>query len=98
MHELKTDPEVFDAVFRGDKTYEIRFNDRDYKVGDMLVLRETVHTGEEMKTGKPLIYTKRSICKYVSHILKGPIYGLADGWVILSLSTKNEFIPLTSAC
>ena len=34
IHELKTLPEYFDAVFMGKKNFEIRKNDRDYKVGD----------------------------------------------------------------
>lgn len=84
-HILKTDPEVFEASLIGLKKYEIRFNDRDFQVGDMITLSETKHTGEEMKAGKDLIFTARTLCKTVSHILSGPIYGLADGWVILSL-------------
>lgn len=67
-HELKTDPEVFDAVAAGLKTFEIRYDDRGYQVGDQLILRKTRYTGAEM-----------------SHILRGPCYGLADGWVIISL-------------
>lgn len=84
-HILKTDPEVFEASLIGLKKYEIRFNDRDFQVGDMITLSETKYTGKEMKAGKPLVYTARSLCKTVSHILRGPIYGLRDGWVILSL-------------
>ena len=30
-HELKTDPEVFDAVAEGRKTFEIRYDDSDAK-------------------------------------------------------------------
>lgn len=39
-HELKTWPEFFEPVAHGDKTFELRFNDRDYQPGDVLHLRE----------------------------------------------------------
>lgn len=39
-HELKTWPEFYRAVQDNKKTFELRFNDRDYKVGDELLLRE----------------------------------------------------------
>lgn len=83
MHELKTDPAVFQAALDGAKTYEIRFNDRDYKVGDELLLRETKHTGAEMAVSKlPVEYTGRTLHKTVAHVLQG--YGLQEGWCILS--------------
>lgn len=40
VHKLKLFPEYFDAVANGIKTFEIRKNDRDYKVGDTLRLYE----------------------------------------------------------
>ncbi|WP_337263342.1 MULTISPECIES: DUF3850 domain-containing protein [unclassified Serratia (in: enterobacteria)] len=39
-HHLKIQPEYFAAVVSGDKKAEIRINDRDYEVGDMLRLNE----------------------------------------------------------
>jgi hypothetical protein len=84
IHELKTDTEVFTAFADGMKTFEIRFDDRDFKVGDLLLLKETQHTGEEMKDGKPLIYTGQEDWLKVRYILRGPIYGLREGWVIMS--------------
>lgn len=83
-HKLKTDPEVFQAVVEGRKTFEIRFNDRDFKVGDELVLLETIHTGEQMRRGKPLLYSGNELRKTVSYVLSG--YGLQDGWVILGIT------------
>lgn len=40
IHELKTDPEFFDAILDGRKTFEVRLNDRGYQVGDVLILKE----------------------------------------------------------
>lgn len=40
IHKLKIDSKYFDAVLKGFKTFEIRKNDRNYKVGDKLILQE----------------------------------------------------------
>jgi len=88
-HTLKTDPAVFADVLIGAKTFEIRFNDRDFRVGDVLRLLETEHDGADMKSGAPLIYTGREVTKTVSHILTG--YGLADGWCCLSFA--QDYCP-----
>lgn len=85
-HELKTDPAVFGAVHDGSKTFEIRKDDRGFAVGDGLLLRETVDTGEAMKQGAPLLFTGREYRCRVTYILRGPIYGLVDGWAILSIA------------
>ena len=89
-HELKTDPEIFEAVYTGKKTYELRRNDREFKVGDTLHLKETEHTGREMEQGLPLIYTGREYWAEVSHILNGPVYGLAAGWCLMSLDRRDH--------
>lgn len=88
-HELKTDALVFDAVKRGEKTFEIRKDDRDFVVGDVLILRKTVHSGEEMKQGAPLYYEGEPLRQRVSYILRGPCYGLAAGWVIMSIEPAS---------
>lgn len=40
VHELKCWPKYFAAIRAGEKNFEIRRNDRDFQVGDMLVLQE----------------------------------------------------------
>ena len=85
VHELKTDPGVFTSAYNGFKPWEIRFDDRNYKVGDMIRSVETEYTGEQMKKGYPLKYTGRDMEGEIDYILTGPAYGLADGWVIMSI-------------
>ena len=86
-HKLKTDPIVFDDVMTGLKTFEIRKDDRGFKVGDELALEKTKYTGEEMKAGKPLEYTGDFWTVGVTYILRGPIYGLKEGWCIMCFNS-----------
>jgi ASC-1-like (ASCH) protein len=39
-HELKIQKEYFSAVNEGKKRFEIRYDDRNYKVGDAIILNE----------------------------------------------------------
>ena len=53
-HELKAWPEYFDPVRHGIKGFEIRRNDRDFKVGQLINLKEwdpekERYTGREEK-------------------------------------------------
>ena len=45
QHHLKTWPAEFSAVISGQKKFELRRNDRDFQVGDVLVLKEFVPCG-----------------------------------------------------
>lgn len=75
-HELKILPKYFDAVRNGSKTFEIRKNDRNFKVGDYLALMEW--SGEE--------YTGRSMLVKVTYILDlVVITDCADGYVVMSI-------------
>lgn len=74
-YDLKILPEYFMAVALDEKTFEIRKNDRNYHVGDCLVLREW--NGQE--------FTGRNIVRYVSYILYDWQAGLKDEYCIMSL-------------
>ena len=74
-HYLKTLPPYFIAVENGTKTFEVRFNDRGYKVGDILYLQEFV---------PPETYTSRERRREVSYVLDDPAY-CKEGFVILGL-------------
>ncbi len=94
LHELKSDPGQFDAVWDGKKPFEIRRNDRNFQVGDLLWLRRTRFTGEQMKQMPDnclLEYSGRSIVALIKYILPGG-YGLRAGWCILGIAgiTKEE--------
>ena len=74
-HKLKILPEYFKAVKEGRKKFEVRFNDRDYQVDDILILEELDPFGETT-TGN-VIFVK------VIYILKD--FGLQAGYCILGI-------------
>lgn len=89
-HYLKCDPEPFRAVKEGKKRCEIRKNDRHFNVGDTLVLQETVFAGHQMALGSeiyPLRYSKQEVTVTITHIIEGPSYGIAPGYVALSIDS-----------
>lgn len=74
IHELKISPKYYDAVISNIKHFELRKDDRDYKVGDFIVLRE-YENGE---------YTGRETRFQIEYILRDCAeYGLMDGYCIL---------------
>lgn len=73
IHELKIKPVYFEAIKEGIKTFELRKDDRNFKVGDILLLREWEHK-----------YSGRKIKKKVIYILK-EIEGIEIGYCILAL-------------
>lgn len=76
IHELKTIPEYFEAIIKGEKLFEIRKEDRGYKVGDLLALNEY----DSIKN----IYTGRSCLVYIDYILSNSIY-CKDGYITMSI-------------
>lgn len=91
IHELKTDPKPFQFSWDGNKKWEIRNNDRNFQVGDQLNLRETVYSGDDMALGDPLKYTGRRIMCTVNYIMRGPMYGLASGWLVMSVENMVRY-------
>ncbi|MBC7509794.1 MAG: DUF3850 domain-containing protein [Ferruginibacter sp.] len=86
IHELKTDPSPFDALIQGKKNFEIRYNDRDFKVGDELLLKEFLQQGHGDIRFHGAVYTGRILHRKIDYILTGGMYGIEEGFVILSLS------------
>jgi hypothetical protein len=76
-HNLKTWPEYFVAVLIGTKTFEIRKNDRDFNVGDELVLQEYEPTND--------MYSGRSVKRTVTYVLNGGSFGIDKGYCVLGL-------------
>lgn len=76
VHALKIDPEYFMAVARGDKTFEVRKNDRPFEVNDIIALNELDDTREG--------YSGRTLLLRITYILDNPEY-VKEGYVVLGL-------------
>lgn len=73
-HFLTTETKDYQAVEKGLKKFELRKNDRNFQVNDILYLKETVsgtYTGREISS---------LVIKYILHGGKG---GLAEGYCII---------------
>lgn len=77
-HELKTWPKYFSRIVEGSKTFEVRKNDRDFQVGDELVLMEFDPENN--------IYTGKSHKVTVSYILHGGDFGVKEGFVVMGFA------------
>ena len=77
IHELKTEREYFEAIVRGDKTFEVRENDRQFKVNDELLLKEISLSCSG--------YTGRVLHRRISYILPGGSFGIDENYVVMGL-------------
>ncbi|MBQ6728449.1 MAG: DUF3850 domain-containing protein [Clostridia bacterium] len=71
--EKKILQEYYDPVIKDVKTCELRKDDSDYCVGDILILREWNGTD----------YTGRRVCVKITYILRNCGFGLQDGYATL---------------
>ncbi len=75
IHSLKTWPQYFSEVVAGRKRFEIRKNDRDFNVGDCLVLQEWDPQTKQ--------YTREMWAGRVDYLTN---YEQKDGYVVMSLT------------
>lgn len=86
-HELKCIKPYFQEICSGIKQFELRKNDRNYQVGDTLILREY----------HPIIsgcdYTGYLAEVTITYILENvPLFGLKDGYAILGIELQRRLI------
>ena len=84
VHELKLQKQFVHAVYFGEKQFEIRKNDRDFQVGDVIVFRGI---DEDEKWYPSLLDGKMYV---ITHVLSG--WGLLPGYVALGIRqmTREE--------
>lgn len=79
VHNLKIKPQYFNDVVCGIKTFEVRKNDRDFEIGDLMVL--------EAYDNKK--YTGSFVNTEITYILDDPRF-CKEGYVILGFKIHLE--------
>lgn len=83
-HNLKLNDKYFESIITEKKTFEIRNNDRDFHIGDILEFVRTDDKGKEIVNNVGM----RDYCMCtVEYILTSQEFpdGLKDGYVILGI-------------
>jgi hypothetical protein len=73
-HQLKILPKYFNKVFSGIKTFEVRFNDRDFQTGDKVSLNEYADTKTK--------YTGNQIDVVITYLLTDSVDGISKGYCV----------------
>ena len=89
-HQVKCWPAQFEALADGRKHHEVRRNDRDYQVGDVLMLHEFIPDDPEMaaETGRGVSghYTGRALERHVTWVTRPGTFGLPADVCVMSLT------------
>lgn len=86
IHELKVKALFYELLIKGTKTFELRKDDRNYKVGDYLALNEIALTENDDVPfpDDDWEYTGRSTLFQITHIFGGGEF-LQPGYVALGI-------------
>lgn len=82
IHELKTHPQYFRKTLIGCKPFEIRLNDRDFKIGDTVILKEWDEDCGE--------YTGRELSGRIRYILHDNFVGISKGYIAFTLELFED--------
>jgi hypothetical protein len=82
FHELKTWPEPFRAIALGRKHHEVRRADRDFQVGDALLLKEYDPTLESFTGAERIVE--------VTYISRGGTFGLPENLCVMSIRKVSQ--------
>lgn len=73
-HTLKSQPASFREIAEGRKNFDLRRDDREFKVGDIVLLREY-----DPEKG----YTGFCLYKDIKYVTNAALSGLAEGYCIV---------------
>ncbi|MCP3663975.1 MAG: DUF3850 domain-containing protein [Gammaproteobacteria bacterium] len=81
-HILKTDPVHLEKSWQNIEQFELKKSDKDFEVGQRIILTETHYTYNDVKKEKPLEFTSRLAYQGIIHISGGTPDKL-HGWFLI---------------
>lgn len=78
IHELKIQEDFANAVYAGDKTFELRYNDRGYQKGDLIKF-----TAVDKMNFKIYDHPINDLLYEVTYVING--WGLKEEYVALAI-------------
>lgn len=78
IHELKCLAPFYDAIVRGEKTFDVRKDDRAFQTGDTLNLQRVDATPGNY------VHYPVLMCRVV-YVLRGGQFGIEPGYVVLGI-------------
>lgn len=84
-HELKVWPAYFQPISNGEKSFEVRRDDRGFQKGDVLWLRE--FNPDAFPRGE---YTRNAATARIDWILTGGQFGIEAGYVVMAISLVED--------
>ncbi len=82
LHSLKTWPPYFDHIRSGKKTFDVRKDDRDYRVGDLIYFEEYIPDKRK--------FTGERHPALISYKLNGGQFGIEPGFCVLGLAPWED--------
>ena len=87
VHNIKIKKKYYDAVLSGEKTFEIRKNDRDYQVGDIIHFVPIADDCNMIIPHNPNEYK-------ITYVFHGGEYGLEKEYCVFGIAPTIEVTPV----
>jgi len=85
-HELKILKDFADAVYGGDKTFEVRENDRGFQKGDKVIFKAVEN---KVAATIPVEHPINEQEYRITYVLSG--WGIKEGYVVFGIIKESPF-------
>lgn len=89
-HTVKCWPDYFDAIERGEKTFDVRRDDRGYQKGDTLRLQKYKIGSGFVSSPDGGRFSIHELRREITYVLTGGQFGIEPGYVVLALAQSED--------